>query len=77
MATKLSLGTAPRDALLLEPQNAHFLEVTYGDDVNESCLSRVLKADQRQLHLLFPEEALEPFDYPVKEGQHLRGSVFR
>ena len=44
---------------------------TYSDDVDEGRLSRVLQADESELHLLFPEEALEPLDYPIEEGQHL------
>lgn len=38
---------------------------TYSDDVNECCFSRVLKTNQRQLHLLLPKQRPEPVQKPV------------
>ncbi|CAN8005360.1 unnamed protein product, partial [Ixodes pacificus] len=51
------------------PQRAN----THGDDVHEGGLPRILESHQRELHLLFPEEALEPVKDPVDERQHLVG----
>jgi len=42
----------------------------YRNDVDEGCLSRVLKTDQRELHLLFPEKASKPVENPIDQGQH-------
>ena len=44
---------------------------THSDNVDEGCFARVLKTDKSELHLLFPEEALEPLDDSIEERQHL------
>ncbi len=42
-----------------------------GDNVHKRGLARCLQADQRQLHLLLPEERLEPLCSRVNTaGQH-------
>lgn len=43
-------------AFLLHPYSSQ----TYANDVDKSSFARVLEADQRQLHLLLPEETLYP-----------------
>ena len=45
--------------------------MTYSNDIDEGRFPRVLKADESQLHLLLPKEALEPLNYSVQESQHL------
>lgn len=44
---------------------------THRNDVNERGFSGGLKSDQRQLHLLLPEEGPEPVQESVDEGQHV------
>ena len=39
----------------------------YRDDVDKSGLARVLKAHKGELHLLLPEQALDPVDDRVEE----------
>ena len=56
---------------------ALFRTPTHSYDVDERGFPGVLKAHERQLHLLFPEEALEPLDDPVYEAQHLGPPVKR
>lgn len=43
---------------------------TYSNNVDKGRLARVLQPDQRQLHLLLPEQALEPIQNPIDQGQH-------
>ena len=50
---------------------ALFRTTTHSYDVDERGLARVLEAHERQLHLLLPEEALEPLDDSVYKAQHL------
>ena len=49
----------------------HSAHLTYSNDIDKGRFPRVLKADESQLHLLLPKEALEPLDYSVQESQHL------
>ena len=47
-----------------------FVEVARCDDVDEGGLAGVLQPDEGQLHLLLPEEGLEPLEQAVYHGQH-------
>ena len=47
------------------------VEVARGDHVDEGRLARVLQPDQGQLHLLLPEQRLEPLQQTVDHGKHL------
>lgn len=51
-------------------ENTNYARQTYSDHVDEGRLPGVLQADQGQLHLLLPEQALEPVQYSVDERQH-------
>jgi hypothetical protein len=42
---------------------------TYTNDVDKGGLARVLQADERELHLLLPEEALYPFYTHTQKGK--------
>jgi len=46
------------------------VEAPGGDDVDKGGFPRVLQPHQGQLHLLLPEEGLEPLQEPVDHGQH-------
>ena len=46
------------------------VEVTRGDDVDEGRLACMLQPDECQLHLLFPEERLEPLQQAVYHSKH-------
>lgn len=48
-----------------------FVELAACDNVNEGRLAGVLKADQREFHLLLPEEGFEPLQEAIYHGQHL------
>jgi len=43
---------------------------THCNNIDERRLPGELQPHQRQFHLLFPEDALEPLEDPVDEGQH-------
>lgn len=43
---------------------------THSDNIDKGGLARELQTDQCQLHLLLPEQALEPVQYPIDDGQH-------
>lgn len=49
--------------------------VTHRDHIDEGGLARVLEPHQGQLHLLLPEERLEPVQQLVDERYHLRRLV--
>lgn len=44
---------------------------THCNNIDECGFAWELEADKRQLHLLFPEDALEPVQNPVDKRQHL------
>lgn len=50
---------------------AHSPDFTYRDHIDEGRFARVLQPDQRQLHFLFPEEALEPVQKAIQHRNHL------
>ena len=50
--------------------NHVLVKVTRGDDVNEGGLAGMLQPDEGQLHLLFPEERLEPLEQAVYHSKH-------
>lgn len=45
---------------------------SYRDHVDEGGLARVLQPDQRELHLLLPEQGLEPVQQLVEQSDHGR-----
>ena len=57
------------DLLHVEPDGGDhvLLEGPGRDDVDKSGLARVLETNKSELHLLLPEEALDPIDERVKE----------
>lgn len=51
--------------------------LTHSYDVDERGLSGVLQTHQSELHLLLPEQALDPIDYSAYEPQHLVSLTLR
>lgn len=51
------------------------MKLAYRNHVDESGFPRVLQADQRELHLLLPEQGLEPVQQLVEERDHGAGSA--
>lgn len=47
-----------------------FVELPRRDHVDEGGLARILQAHQCELHLLLPEEGLEPVQQLVKQSDH-------
>jgi hypothetical protein len=45
---------------------------SYRNHIDKRGLARVLETDQRQLHLLLPEQVLEPFQYRIEETRKER-----
>ena len=60
------------DLAHVEPhrRNHVLVEVARGDDVDEGRLACMLQADEGQLHLLLPEEGLEPLEQAVYHSKH-------
>lgn len=49
-------------------QKIMYLDNTNSNDVNKSCFPRVLQPDQRELHLLLPEQAFDPIKDTIDQS---------
>ena len=43
----------------------------YRNNIDKCRFSRILKADQCELHFFFPKEAFEPIENSVDQGKHV------